>query len=796
MEKNQLWPFAGLRVVDLSTEIAGAYATKLLLDSGAEVIKVEPPTGDPLRSWTASGQQLGPDEDGALFDFLNASKRSVVIDLETEAGKSDFLELVSTVDLVFESFAPGTLDALGLTLGAMQANNPALSVVSITPFGQTGPWCDRPNTEFTLQAAVGSIAYRGLPGRKPLAAGGRASEWAAGGFAASGGLCAWLSAKKTGAGQLVDLSKFEVQTLCLTVYHDLNGQWNEGPLPRGIELPSIEPTKDGWVGFCTITGQQWTDFCALIGQQEVAEDHAYLEGWHRMQHIDFIQEIVHSWTRERTIDEIVELALLMRIPVTPIGDGETLPLMDHIQARGVYRENEKGVLHPRPFYQLGVGEFRPPGPAPKLGEHTEEVLAEIKRLEPDFNKELGGTPHPLEGLRVLDLTAFWAGPLATCFLSDMGADVIKVESIQRPDGMRFAGARPGPDLWEWSPVFAGANTGKRAVTLQFDSEEGLALLKRLIAKADVVIENFSARVLENFGLGWEQVEAINPKAIMVRMPAFGLSGPWRDRAGFAMTVEQVSGLAWMTGYKDLPLVIRGLCDPAGGMHAIVSLIAALEVRKRTGRGQLIEMPLVEVALNLAVEQVLEYSAYGELLSRDENRSPAAAPQGVYYCKDAAELALSIETDEQWYALCSVMGDDELANDPALGSLAGRRSAHDALDVKLEAWLADHPLDETVNRLLEVGVPASQIVNGHFVMPNPQLEHRQFFQNMKHPVTGDTRYPGFPMKYSILGNQLHTAPPPTLGQNNEEVLKEELGLSDEEIEVLKEKKVIGTRPSFM
>ena len=162
MEKNELWPFAGLRVVDLSTEIAGAYATKILVDSGAEVIKVEPPTGDPLRSWTASGQQLGPDEDGALFDFLNASKRSVVIDLETEVGKSDFLELVSTVDLVFESFAPGTLDALGLTLAAMQANTPALSVVSITPFGQTGPWCDRPNTEFTLQAAVGSIAYRGL----------------------------------------------------------------------------------------------------------------------------------------------------------------------------------------------------------------------------------------------------------------------------------------------------------------------------------------------------------------------------------------------------------------------------------------------------------------------------------------------------------------------------------------------------------------------------------------------------------------------------------------------------------
>jgi len=796
MVQNENWPFAGLRVIDLSTEIGGPYATKLLVDAGADVIKVETPLGDPLRRWTASSQDLAEGEDGPLFDFLNASKRSIVLDIETETGRATLLELVSTADLVIESFAPGTLDALGLTLAAMQVNNPSLSLVSVTPFGQTGPWRDRPTNDFALQAAVGSIAYRGLPGRKPVFAGGRAAEWAVGAFAALGGLCAWLSAKKTGAGQSVDLSMFEVQALCLTIYHDLNGQWNEGLLPRGIELPSIEPAKDGWVGFCTITGQQWIDFCAMIGQQEVAEDQAYLEGWHRMEHIDFIQEIVHSWTREKTVDEIVEVASLLRIPVAPIGDGRTLPSMDHMQARGVYSENEKGVLRPRPPYQLGEGELRPLGTAPRLGEHTEEVLAEAASRTRDFDEELSGTPLPFEGLRVLDLTTFWAGPFATCFLSDMGADVIKVESIQRPDGMRFAGARPGPDLWEWSPVFAGANVGKRCVTLQFDSDDGIALLKKMIAKADVVIENFSPRVLENFGLGWEAVKEINPKVVMVRMPAFGLSGPWRDRPGFAMTIEQVSGLAWMTGYKDLPLVIRGLCDPVGGMHTLFALLAALEVRKRTGNGQLVEAPMVEVALNLAAEQVLEYSAFGSLLSRDENRSPTAAPQGVYGCANDGELALSISTDEQWRALCDVIGDSELSSDKALSTLAGRRAAHDLLDEKLEAWAANQSLDDAVEKLLAAEVPASRVVNGHRLMPHPQLEHREFFQNMVHPVTGDTRYPGFPMNYSILGKRLHTMPPPTLGQNNDDVLKGELGLSDEEMEQLREKKVIGTRPSFM
>lgn len=790
------YPFSGLRVLDLSTQITGPYATKLLVDAGADVIKIESPAGDPLRRWTASHQELASDEDGPLFDFLNASKRSAVLDLEREDGRAAFLSLARTADLVVESFAPGTMEQLGLGLAALQAENPAISLVSITPFGQQGPWRDRPSTEFTLQAAVGSIGYRGLPGRKPVCAGGRLGEWTVGAFAAVGGLCAWLSARKTGAGQLVDLSSFEALVLCMTVYHDLNSQWIEGELPRGIELPSIEPAKDGWVGFCTITGQQWTDFCAMIGQQEVGQDPRFLEGRERMEHIDFIQDLVHGWTKQRTIDEIVELALLLRIPVAPIGDGSRLPKIDHFVARQVYRANEKGVLQPRPHYRLGEGSLRPPGPAPRLGEHTEAVLEEAASRDLDLDEVTGGTPLPLDGLRVLDLTAFWAGPFAASFLADMGADVLKVESIQRPDGMRFAGARPGAQLWEWSPVFHGANVGKRDVTLQLDHPEGIALVKQLIAKADVVIENYSARVLENFGLDWEGVKAINPRAIFVRMPAFGLDGPWRDRAGFAMTIEQVSGLAWMTGYRDLPLVIRGLCDPVGGMHAVFSLLAALEVRRRTGRGQLVEVPLVEVALNIAAEQVLEHSAFGVVLERDENRSPAAAPQGVYACGEGAEIAISVATDEQWRALCEVMQADALAADAALASASGRRQQHDRLDAAIEAWTRQGSCDALVDRLVAAGVPASPIVNGHRLYPNPQLEARGFFELLEHPITGRTRYPGSPMNWSILGSRLHRAPPPTLGQDNESVLRDELGLSEEEVEALREKQVIGTRPSFM
>jgi crotonobetainyl-CoA:carnitine CoA-transferase CaiB-like acyl-CoA transferase len=798
MSRSFGWPLAGIRVIDLSAEIAGPYCTKMLADAGAEVIKVESPDGgDPLRRWTASGAPIPEGEDGALFQHLNASKRSVAADLGSAAGRETLLDLSSTADLVVESFDPGELARLGLSLDALQAQSPALSLVSISPWGSTGPWVERPATEFTLQAGTGSTAHRGLEDREPVAVGGRIGEWIAGSFAAVGATLAWLSARNTGRGQHVDLSIFEAMLLSMTYYLDLNGQWREGPLRRGIEVPSIEPAKDGWVGVCTITGQQWKDFCVLIGQPELAEDERYLDGTFRTQQLELMQRIVHGWTRERTVDEIIELASLMRIPVAPIGDGRNLPKMDHFALRGSFVEGPGGFLRPRPPFLLEKTALRPFGPAPKLGEHTEEARAERKIARPAVTTGEGGGALPLTGLRVVELSAFWAGPIAGCVLADMGADVIKVESIQRPDGMRFAGAIPGERLWEWSPIFAGVNPGKREVTLQLDSEEGMALLERLIRNADVVTENFSARVMDNFGLGWERVHALNPRTIMLRMPAFGLGGPWRDRAGFAMTVEQASGLAWITGYEDIPLVPRGPCDPIGGMHAVFALLLALEHRRRSGEGQLVEVPLVEAALNVAAEQVIEYSAYGRLLARAGNRGPYAAPQGVYRCAEEDEyLALAVATDAQWQRLCALMDETEWSRDPALASARGRRDAHDEIDAQIGKWCSTQKRDEAVRKLVDAGVPAHPLVNGHYLMPNPQLEHRRFFQVMEHPVTGETRYPGLPMSFSELDRHLHASPPPTLGQHNDEILGGELGLSADELRDLRERKIIGERPAFI
>jgi len=782
--------FTDLRILDLSSEIAGPYCTKLFCDAGATVVKIEEPAGDPLRRWTASGATIPDGCDGALFQFLNSGKESVVLDLTTHDARARLRELAANADLVVESFGPHGLAHRGLGFAAFAETNPRLSLISISPWGLEGPWAERPATEWTLQAAAGMTARRGLPERGPVGTGGRIGEWVAGTYASFGAVVAWLSARNTGRGQHVDVSMFEALLQCGTQYHDMNGQFTGEPLRQFIDTPSVEPAKDGWVGFATVTAQQWQDFCALVGHPELAEETKYHHTDNRMKELDFIHETIHAWTREHAVDEIVELAAALRIPVAPIGNGETLPKMDHLVAREVFQPHPGGFLQPRVPYRLGDAPPPDPAPAPRLGEHRESVVNEtVTAPEPR-----GGGALPFEGLRVLDLTAFWAGPFLTGHLAMLGADVIKVESTQRPDGMRFVNAIKGERFWEAGSIFHGANPDKRDVTLRLDSPEGHELFLRLVDDADILVENFSVRVLANLGLDPADLRKRNPRLIVARMPSWGLDGPWRDRVGFAMNVEQACGLAWRSGYEDLPMIVN-VCDPVGALHAFFAITRALEARRETGAGELIEIPLVEPGLNLAAEQIVEFSAYGELLTRTGNRGPDAAPQGVYRCGDGESLALAVVNDAQWQALGKALGRPAWTQEAELRPTAGRRASHDRIDRELEAAFASGTRDALAERLLAAGVPAEPLVNAHFVMPNPQLEYRRFYQELEHAVVGRRRYPTLPMRFSSLGPRWHRSPPPTLGQHNAEILGGELGVTAERLEELREKKIIGDRPAW-
>ena len=782
-----------LRVIDFSTGIAGAYATRLFADAGADVVKVEAAGGDPLRRRSATGAPLG-DADGAFFRFLAGGKRSVT-GTPDDPGVE---ELVAGADLVVESFAPRDFDA-----PALATRHPGLVVLSITPAGRTGPWADRPWSDFTVQAASGAVGRKGIPGTEPLQSGARIGEWVGGTYAATAALAALWRARCTGHGEHVDFSLLEALTLAGSGYLDLVARLVGGHdfsrLPLSIETPSIEPTADGYVGFTTNSRQQVSDFMILIERPDLCEDEELAQSYGRLARWAEWTGIVKEWTRRHTTEEILERAAALRIPVAPVLNGDTVRRHEQVVARGALVSHPDGsFLQPRRPWRADDHDPPPPRPAPRAGEHTGRVEMHVpRRPAPSGTKGL-----PLEGIRVVDMTAWWAGPSSTGVLAALGADVIHVESAARPDGMRHTGGMARhrfTDWWEAGAFFLSANTNTRDLTLDLRKPRGLDLLKRLVAVSDGVIENYTPRVLENFGLGGDAIRRANPRAVLVRMPAFGLSGPWRDHTGFAQTMEQLTGLAWVTGHRDdQPRIQQGPCDTLAGMHGAFAFLVGLFERESSGRGLHIESAMVEAALNAASEQLVEYTAYGRLMERMGNRSPTAAPQGLFACAGSEPgrerwLALSVESDAQWRGLVDAIGVRDWSGDSTLAHFAGRRAAEDAIEARLRAGASGVDRDAALELLLRAGVPAAAVADPRLLASgSAQHRARGFYEEIEHAVVGRQPVATVPFRFRGVERWLRR-PAPLLGEHNREILCDLLGVPADDLAALEAEGVIGTRP---
>jgi crotonobetainyl-CoA:carnitine CoA-transferase CaiB-like acyl-CoA transferase len=661
---------------------------------------------------------------------------------------------------------------------------------------------------------------RGLMGREPFQAGGRISEWAAGTFAAVAALPALFRARATGQGERIDLSILETANLIFTNFSEsmnrlMNGSVEDPEhafLGQSVETPSIERTADGYVGFCTNSRQQFSDFLLMIERQDLQEDEELAQFGGRLMRFDEWNEITSHWLRKKTTDEVIELASLLRIPVAPICNGESVQAHEQLLTRGVFGPDAEGRFkQPRRSYRIDDCDPPGPGPAPRLGAHTASASFSTRdggaqgKFPFSGNRAEGSGKSgalPLAGLRILDLTAWWAGPSASHLLATLGAEVIHVESAGRPDGMRMVGGMMAAhygEWWEASPHFLHVNSNKLGITIDLTTARGRELVEKLIPKCDAIVDNYTPRVLDQFGLSWERIQELNPRALMMRMPAFGLSGPWRDNTGFAQTMEQLSGMAWVTGHRDdQPRIPRGPCDPLAGMHAVFAFLVALAEREASGRGHHVESTMVESALNVAAEQVIEWSAYGRLMDREGNRSSLAAPQGLYPCAGGQPgmenwLALSIASDDEWRALRSALGDPEWALDPALDTLMGRRQAHDEIDAQLADWTRKRERAEIVEEFRALGIPASELADPcRFAQNQPQFRARGYFERPEHPVVGAMPLPSLPFRYGSLERWLRT-PAPTLGQHNERVFMGLLELSPEEYSDLEAEGVIGTRP---
>ncbi|OBJ54359.1 CaiB/BaiF CoA-transferase family protein [Mycobacterium sp. 1423905.2] len=738
-------PLAGIRVVELTTEISGPYATKLFVDLGAEVTKVETLEGDPLRCWGPFPGEVSDPQRSGMFDYLNAGKQIVTADLTRPAGMTAVRELIAHADLVVEDWGPGTLEHTGLGADALTQLNPNLVLLRISQFGQSGPWRDRHATPLTLQAVAGWISVRD-PHRPPVQAGARIAEYVAGAYGALAALTA-MRLPATGRVTEVDVSQFE-SLLSTLPYPMLMSERMRAlgfpPNVRSAPMLGVVRAADGWVGINCLTGQHWLDVCAMLGLPEYGDKQIdiMMGGPERAEFFAQAEPVL----AERTVAEIVELGQALRIPAAPVNDGASVLDCPQYAKRGFFTQ---------------VRGFRQPGVPFRFSNQSASQPVRY----PDASSSAGG-PLPFAGLRVFDLSTFWAGAYLTCYLGAFGADVVKVESIQRPDGHRYSGAFPfeGDDWYERSAIWQATNLNKRDLTLDLTAQRGRDIAHRLVADADVVVENFSPRVVEHFELDYTSVAAFNPDVVMVRMPGFGLEGPWRDYVGWALNIEQTSGMSAATGYPDgPPCNLQGPADPIVGVHAGVALLAALAQRRRTGEGRLIEVAQIEVAACVTAEPVIEYTMNGVVRPREGNRRRGYL-QGVY----------PSSVDDAWVAV-------SIPYDGALD--------YDVFDELVTGWTRTQTPERIVETLRAQGIAAEQLTTGDQMYDIAQLDDRGFYERFDHPITGSRRYPGWPFR--IGAHRHHRTPPPTLGQHNDEILRG-LGLSAEDIAGLRDQRIIGQR----
>jgi crotonobetainyl-CoA:carnitine CoA-transferase CaiB-like acyl-CoA transferase len=772
----------------------------LLADGGAAVVKIESPEGDPLRRWSASGAAIEVGDDGALFSFLAGSKHSVVVDPESAGDVSVLRALVEAADAVV--WSPGsTIAALDeFAPAALVEAYPALTVTAITPFGLEGPWADKPATEFTTQAWSGGVIGlgRGAQDRAPLFVAGQIGEWLAGAYASAATMAV--------PSGLVDVSMLETQILCLTYYSVSFNDALDRPFRdrRRLTVPGVATAADGLVALGCGTAQQWFDLCAMVGHDEWIDEQSDLS---ITEQANVHAAQIYEWVRDNNVYDILDLSSAFRIPNAPVGNGANVTSFDQFAERDTFVANPRdGFTQPGPPYRTVPELVRPPRPAPRLGEHTDLYRSRARSQGRETRQittgNAGSRALPFADVRVLDMTSFWAGPSCTHVLAQLGAEVIHVESTARPDGTRLIAGVPVSEeqWWERSPIFSGLNTNKKSVTLDIRKPRGVELLHQLVATCDVIVENYTPRVLDQIGLDFDTVAKLRPDAIMMRMPGFGLDGPWRDKPAFAYVIEDASGITWLTGHPDQnPVEPYAVGDPNAGVHGLNALMLALAHRRRTGEGVRIEAAMVDAALNVAAEQVIEHSAYGNLLQRQGNRGPTAAPQNLYRTSELDEfgrpddwVAIAVATDEQWASLVTALDNPGWVTE-ALATAEGRRRHHDEIDDHLGRWCGARSGDEVVETLWSAGVPVAKVMQPHRVGDLPQVVYRGFYEQVDHPINPTARHSTLPMRIATGPRRFHRTPAPLLGQHNREVLSA-LGLGGDEIAELERQGIIGTAPA--
>ncbi len=777
-------------VLEIAGGVAGPYVGRLAADFGAQVIKVEPPGGDWLRD---EPPLVGAES--AFFNYLNAGK----LGLELDATDPRIDHLAAHADIIVHDLRGPAADALDARL---MAANPAAVVLSITPYGRRGERAGWETSELTEWATSGYGYIAGHPEKPPLGLGGHQAGFHAGLHGAIAALAGLWQSRNSGEGQRVEISR---QEATLNDHAWLTTLWTHQGAIQKRTGSIFAPCADGFVFLFHLV--PYSNLFLLMERYDLLEDESLLVPQNWWARFPEILAALSEWATTRTKQEIYHAAQELRIAVSPVNDMADVALNPQLLARdwfGSVRVGGAEVQAPGFPYQMTGTPCEQPGPAPKLGEHQQTVLA------PGFGWANAAVPAPigapangagpLTGLRVLEVTANWAGPIGGRHLGDLGADVIKIELATKPATRGLATVADDlvwPQHYNRSGYFNKLNRNKRVLTLNLASPEGRDLFLKLVEGADAVIENNAARVMTNLGVGYESLRAVNPGIVMCSMSGYGATGPDRNYSAYGSNIEAASGLASVLGYGPDDFYGTGTfyADPVTGNHGSVAVLAALHARRASGLGQWVDMSLLEAVTPFFAQPFLEYTTTRRVPRPMANRSPLYAPQGVYRTLgDDCWLALTVRDDQEWHALCKVMEREDLLWDGSCADLAGRQANHDRIDEAVAAWALTTDHNHAAESLQAAGIAAAPVMANWEIVSDNHLNSRDYFVRIAHPEAGTHWWPGFAWRFERTPATIRR-PAPMFGEHNREILQGVLGLGDAAIAALYEAGVTGDAPIY-
>ncbi len=824
---------AGVKVIDF-TDDSGRFATKLLTEMGADVLRVsaQGSPGQPLADPAAA--QLG----GVLDWWYDGGKRRHIIDLEDPDSLDAYRQLAASADVIIETQRPGRLAELGIDFADLTADRPQLVQVSITPFGRTGPRADWVSSDLVSSAMGGIMSVTGTPDR-PLNIWG----WQAYNFAcyaaATCALSGLLMARRTGQGSHVDLSIHEVvngsiEQLMMLYFFD---EFIDAPkvAPRQgalhwLRAYNLAACGDGYVMITPTPAPQNLFEWMLETDFEEVRKWIGVETVDLLDVIDELMDAVRRWvepfdarqlwweaqSRHIAFGGVLDIAEVCQNPqfehrgfFAEVGGAGSDVAGSGAAGSGVAASNAAAAAAPVKLPgrlvrwsdqgDAGVVEPKPPSTG---DEQLEEVLADWRAADAEASADGGAgsamadgaadaedatatdaeadaedadaDDRPLDGIRIADFTWVLAGPSATKQLGDLGADVIRIQSEEHST---LVNSPEHPYYFTWS-------RSKRSATLNMSHPRALEAARRLIEQCDVLIENFSAGVLASWGLDWETVHGWNPRLVYVTMTGCGHDGPWQHVISYAPTVHAISGITHLTNFADRGDVGAGfsLNDHLAGYAATVATVAALVGRDRTGRGQHIDMAQLEVGTyNIAPALIQQLAgATKPVPAGNVDGMAGHTPNEVYRCADANFVAITATCDQQWAALVEAIGDPDL-RDTDLAHQPGRAANTELINAALQRWAADYSAEDAAQLLQAAGVPAGPVqTNADLVERDPQHKAREYWQPIKHGFFAERTVDAFPVLWN--GKRWHPRrlSPEYLGEHNFEVWTELAGFEFDEV----------------